>query len=170
MYRDRIASNTAMFMHQYRDSCDGRFRFQLQGDNNLVLYGPRGAMWATGHGSGANKASMQGDGNFVLYRPDEIAVWASGTAGYYGSDLVVQNDGNVVIHAPGGIPVWSTGTAMTCGDFYCDGTVEDAYNCPHDCDPCYGNPCCQDPICCGAPCCGSNICTFGVDRPRSPLP
>lgn len=157
MYKDQIASNTAMFMHQYRDSCDGRFRFQLQGDHNLVLYGPRGAMWSRGYGSGANKASMQGDGNFVLYRPDETAVWASGTPGYNGSRLVVQNDGNVVIYTPGGAAPWSTGTVMSCGDGYCDWTVEDMSSCPWDCDPCAVNPCLCDP-CCGAPCCGSNPC------------
>jgi hypothetical protein len=162
MYHDQMPSSTAMLMYQYRDSCDGRFRFQLQGDNNLVLYGPRGAMWARGQNSGANKASMQGDGNFVLYRPNgsgETAVWASGTAGHNGAFLVVQNDGNVVIYTPGGTPVWATGTAMYCGDGFCDPTAgEDESSCWQDCDSCAGNPCCSDPVCCGAPCCGSNPC------------
>jgi hypothetical protein len=50
-------------------SQDGRFVLVLQGDGNLVLYGPQGQpLWASntaGH-SDVWDAVMQGDGNFVV--------------------------------------------------------------------------------------------------------
>jgi hypothetical protein len=44
--------------------------------------------------------SMQGDGNLVLYGPGHTARWSSRTNGIPGAYLVMQTDGNLVIYAP----------------------------------------------------------------------
>ncbi|GAA4035219.1 hypothetical protein GCM10023063_19520 [Arthrobacter methylotrophus] len=78
----------------------------MQGDGNLVLYGPSGALWSTStHGAG-NWAVMQGDGNLVVYTSGGRAVWNSGTDRMGPSSLQVQNDGNLVIYKDG-YPTWS---------------------------------------------------------------
>ena len=61
-------------------------------------------------GSGGNaRMVMQGDGNLVLYGPNYSVVWMSGTNGHPGAHLVMQNDGNLVIY-DGPTGIWSTGT------------------------------------------------------------
>jgi tyrosinase len=92
-------------------SANGRYTFVYQADGNLVLYGPAGAMWASGtDGRPVGVAIMQGDGNLVIYGPGGLYVWDSGSHGNPGSRLVVQDDGNVVIYRPDGTPAWDTGT------------------------------------------------------------
>lgn len=97
--------------NQYLRSPDGRYRFVMQQDSNLVLYGPSGrALWASNTvGRGADHVRMQGDGNLVIYTAKGKPIWASNTAGHYKAHLVVQNDGNVVIYE-GKTPLWATGT------------------------------------------------------------
>ncbi|MBL7255259.1 hypothetical protein [Paractinoplanes lichenicola] len=64
---------------------------------------------------------MQGDGNLVIYGPGHVALWSSGTAGRNGSVLRLQDDGNLVLYAPGNRAVWATGTcerhngSLLCG-------------------------------------------------------
>lgn len=95
-------------------SSDGRYLFAMQGDGNLVLYGPSGrALWATSWATGAWPAQesviFQGDGNLVTYGGGR-AIWASGTAGRGGNQFVVQSDGNLVIYG-GGRAIWASNTA-----------------------------------------------------------
>ncbi|HEX3448402.1 MAG TPA: GDSL-type esterase/lipase family protein [Isosphaeraceae bacterium] len=96
----------------------GHHHLVLQGDGNLVLYGPqRRALWASGtEGQPAAEAVMQPDGNLFVNgtrRGNRVgtgkALWASGTNGLVGADLRVQDDGNVVIYHKGRA-AWSTGT------------------------------------------------------------
>lgn len=97
--------------NQYLRSEDGRYRFVMQSDSNLVLYGPSGrALWASNTvGRGADHARMQGDGNLVIYNRHDKPIWASNTPRHYNAFLIVQNDGNVVIYE-GKKPLWATGT------------------------------------------------------------
>ena len=97
--------------NEFLRSSDGRYRFVMQQDSNLVLYGPSGrALWASNTvGRSAKEARMQGDGNFVIYNTSGKPIWASNTAGHYKAHLIVQNDGNVVIYE-GKKPLWATGT------------------------------------------------------------
>jgi hypothetical protein len=84
------------------------YRFVLQRDGNLVLYGlPTQPVWATMtfQPNGAH-LDMQADGNLVLYSSNQ-ALWNSQTAGNPGSFLAVQPDGNIVIYTPSGRPIWT---------------------------------------------------------------
>jgi hypothetical protein len=96
---------------QYLQSPDGRFRFVMQADGNVILYGPSGALWSSNtNGAPARELRMQNDGNLVLYTQSSQGIWSSGTLHHYNAFLVVQNDGNVVIYE-GGTALWSTETA-----------------------------------------------------------
>jgi hypothetical protein len=89
-------------------SPDGRTRFLLQPDGNMVVYssGMR-ALWNSGtQGRGGTRLVMQIDGNLVLYTTSNAPVWQSGTPGRDASVLVMQSDGNLVLY--GQLPVWAS--------------------------------------------------------------
>lgn len=92
-------------------SADGRYRFVMQRDGNLVLYGPSGrALWASDtRGRGSDHVRMQGDGNLVIYDGNDRPLWQSNTPGNPNAFLIVQNDGNVVVYS-GARAIWATGT------------------------------------------------------------
>lgn len=88
-------------------SPDGRYQLVMQTDGNLVVYGPRGAAWASGTSMPASTAVLQGDGNLVIYDlTDGSVLWTSNSSGLY-PRLVMQNDGNLVIYS-GATPVWDS--------------------------------------------------------------
>lgn len=88
----------------------GGYRLPVQGDGNVVLYGPYGATWASGTGTAGTWLTMQTDGNLVAYAPGPRAVWSSGTAGSGAARALLQADGNLVLYRAGGTPVWASGT------------------------------------------------------------
>src|SRR3712207_1594853 len=90
-------------------SSNGKARFIMQNDGNLVLYHPHGAKWASNTGGRpVTKCILQTDSNLVLYT-NSGPVWASGTCCQPGGELILQNDGNVVIYR-GGSAIWHTNT------------------------------------------------------------
>jgi hypothetical protein len=92
-------------------SCDGRYELAMQDDGNLVWYGPKGALWASGtDGKGGHVAVVQSDGNFVLYNSDSGALWASDTSGHGGDHLSLQDDGNLVVYGSAGAVLWASHT------------------------------------------------------------
>jgi hypothetical protein len=96
-------------------SADGRFSFNLQGDGNLVLYGPGNQpLWASNTNGHTNvwDVVMQGDGNLVVYDAHNHPIWASNTNGKPGATLTVQNDGNVVVYDTGNHSLWATNTVV----------------------------------------------------------
>lgn len=106
---DTLSPNRVLRQNMSLTSADGRYRLWMQGDGNLVLYGPSGrALWAN-YRFTSSLVVMQGDGNLVTYGSSG-ASWASNTAGTGANRLVVQNDGNLVLYA-GSRPVWSSNTA-----------------------------------------------------------
>jgi surface antigen len=109
---DRLGVNQTLKSGQYILSPNAQHVLIMQGDGNLVLYGPgMRARWSSGtSGSGANRAVMQSDGNLVLYRPNNTAAWSSGTAGRGQSTAIMQSDGNFVIYKNGGGATWYTRT------------------------------------------------------------
>ncbi|MDQ1539196.1 MAG: hypothetical protein QOE58_3589 [Actinomycetota bacterium] len=110
---DDMAPEELLGPDQSVTSANGRYSLVYQSDGNLVLYGPGGALWATGtDGKAVGVAIMQGDGNLVIYGPGNLYVWDSATDLNYGSRLVVQNDGNTVIYRPDGAPIWASNTVQ----------------------------------------------------------
>ncbi|GHJ42947.1 hypothetical protein Cs7R123_02890 [Catellatospora sp. TT07R-123] len=105
---DRLGPGEFLDPDQYLVSGNGAYRLVMQGDGNLVAYGPGGPLWAT-YTAGRARFVNQTDGNLVVYPNAGGVSWASGTGGG-GGTLVVQDDGNVVLYGPGG-PTWSTYTA-----------------------------------------------------------
>jgi hypothetical protein len=77
-------------------SANQLFKVVFQGDGNLVLYGPQGALWNSGT-NGRLTASffIQSDGNLVIYDGGQ-AVWNSRTNGHSGGVvLAVGDDGTL---------------------------------------------------------------------------
>ena len=83
----------------------------MQGDGNLVLYGPAGWTWQSGtSGTGANQLVVQTDGNLVLYNAAMSPVWFTRTDGRGPGFLQVQDDGNLVLYTAAGHWTWQTYT------------------------------------------------------------
>ncbi len=61
--------------------------------------------------SGQFELIMQGDGNLVEYGPGSQVVWASGTNGHPGAEAFMQVNGNLVVYSPTGQALWASGTA-----------------------------------------------------------
>jgi hypothetical protein len=122
---DQLKPGTKMYPNQYLTSLDGRFVLTLQGDGNLVEYGPGYTpIWSSGtSGRSVDCAMAQGDGNVVLYGANNSGpIWSTNTDDSSGASWKVQEDGNVVAYNPNGVALWSTGTAQaTTGGTY-DGT------------------------------------------------
>jgi hypothetical protein len=91
-------------------SANGDYMLTMQGDGNLVLYGPHGPLWATATKGSNNYFVFQTDGNIVLYTDYNHPLWATGSQGRGGSFLILQNDGNFVIYTPQNQPIWASGT------------------------------------------------------------
>jgi hypothetical protein len=108
---DDMQPGEALYADQSIWSANGRFRFIYQLDGNLVLYGPRMPLWASGTaGRPVGVCIMQNDGNLVIYDPGGAYIWNTQTYNNPGSRLIVQNDGNVVIYKPDGGHIWATNT------------------------------------------------------------
>lgn len=94
---------------QFLKSSNGQYRLDMQTDGNLVLYGPKGALWASGTSGAGHSAVMQTDGNFVVYDAASEPLWNSGTWNNPEGKLVLQDDGNLVIYR-GHEALWHTNT------------------------------------------------------------
>lgn len=101
-----LPTGTTLGVGQALWSHDGRFQANMQGDGNFVVYGPTGAMWASGTGVSGSTLRMQSDGNLVVYAPGSVAKWNSATQGA-NARVVMQDDGNLVVYS-GGTALWSS--------------------------------------------------------------
>lgn len=110
---NKLSPGEALYVNDYVNSKDGRFRLRYQPDGNLVLYRVQDvfALWAS-HTAGTSPgvALMQTDGNLVIYDGDSTPIWDTNTHQNPGAYLAVQNDGNVVIYSASGTALWSTHT------------------------------------------------------------
>ncbi|WP_221089892.1 hypothetical protein [Deinococcus aquaedulcis] len=86
-------------------SRDGRYNLCFQGDGNLVLYGPAGALWTTNTAGRGHQLRMQSDGNVVMVNASNQKIWETGTGGHSGAALAVQVDGNLVVYHNGNV-IW----------------------------------------------------------------
>lgn len=103
-------------------SNDGRFNLIMQNNGDLVLYHGTVVVWDTKTSNlpasaRPSVARMQDDGNFVLYNPSNIPIWATGTQGNPGAQLILQDDRNLVLYKAGQPSVasalWSTNTVYS---------------------------------------------------------
>jgi hypothetical protein len=108
---DQLGTGGTLLPNTYLRSSDHRFVLVLQGDGNLVLYGPAWhTMWAANKaGNSPTELILGDDGNLVLYGSSG-AYWSSNTPGSGANQFIVQNDGNAVLYGPAGAP-WATNTA-----------------------------------------------------------
>jgi len=108
--QDRLLSGTSLSAGGRLQS--GQYRFEMQGDGNLVLYRGSQAIWAADiNGRGGVSLQMQQDGNLVVYNAANQPVWASNTNGRaVGGYLIMQGDGNVVLYDQTNRPIWNTCT------------------------------------------------------------
>jgi hypothetical protein len=58
---------------------------------------------------------METDGNLMIHGPDNDQLWATGTDGNPGSNLLVQDDGSAVIYRPDSSAAWDTDTFLPMG-------------------------------------------------------
>jgi surface antigen len=108
---DSLATGEVLYAGQQIASRNGRYRLVLQGDSNLVEYGPSGPLWASNTvGACCAWVASQSDGNIVAYR-NGVALWNTGTGSSAGGAvLVIQDDGNVVVYR-NGVAQWHTAAA-----------------------------------------------------------
>ena len=80
----------------------------MQGDGNLVEYGPGGqVMWNAGdQRPPGDYATMQGDGNLVVYSSAGTASWNSGTYGRAGAPWSSTIGGTLAMIYQGTV-IWS---------------------------------------------------------------
>jgi hypothetical protein len=112
---DSLTANQQFTQNQYLASDNGKFRFYMQGDGNLVLrdWATRNSLWSSGtHGKGGIRVKLQSDGNLVMRNNSGRAVWSSKTAKSGASRLAMQDDGNLVLYTSSGKAVWATDTAV----------------------------------------------------------
>ncbi|WP_404332079.1 hypothetical protein [Mesobacillus maritimus] len=109
---DRLRPGDRLFPGEYLMSPNGRYKFIMQEDGNLVLYrlSDNRAFWSSGtYGRNVDSAILQDDGNFVIYGEGN-ALFNTGTDGKRVAWMVVQDDRNVVIYDPNGRALWQTDT------------------------------------------------------------
>lgn len=95
---------------QHLVSPSGSWSLAMQGDGNLVLYGPTGSRWQSGTaGRHATRLAMQADGNLVLYTAGGTSVWQANCPHVAGAQLSVTNDGHARLVTGNQIPVWDNG-------------------------------------------------------------
>jgi hypothetical protein len=116
---------TILQAYQSIYSPNGQYQLIMQGDGNLVEYGPGGlVMWNAGTwGNPGAYAIMQGDGNLVVYSPAGAALWNSGTSGNPGAFFRLQNDGNALIYRADGTALWYGNSMMWPGRVLTAGQV-----------------------------------------------
>ena len=88
----------------------GDQRLVMQGDGNLVIYGPGGPVFNTGTFTRGSTLIMQSDGNLVIYGPDGRWQWQSGTSGNPGATATLTPQG-LKITSTSGTVLFSSATS-----------------------------------------------------------
>lgn len=106
---DTLYSGEAIRSTQYLESSNGRYRFTLKSEGNLVLreVQTQAVLWTsqTG-GDGGTYLKLSTSGNLVLRTDAKEAVWTSHTANSGADELVLHDDGTLVLYN-GNSVVWS---------------------------------------------------------------
>ena len=119
---DHLAANETLNAGEYLTVLEGERILKMEGDGNLVLYGPtlRRQLWQSGtSGNPGAYYREEADGNLVVYSADDKLLWSSKTGGNPGATLGME-DGNLVIYSPSGEEAtwWESGTSGNPGASY----------------------------------------------------
>ena len=103
-----LSVNESLAPNEKLVSADGRYKVIFQeSDKNLVLYGPEGALWASGGGAG-EILTLRADGNLVRSNASGGVEWQSSTAGTGAVRLTVgDGEGVLALHDADGRVVWT---------------------------------------------------------------
>ena len=115
----QLLSNEFMTSNQYLQSSDGRFRFYLQSDGNLVLrvVSNGQSLWSSAtNGQGGTRLNMQSDGNLVLRSNGGASLWSTGTHTTGANRATLQSDGNFVLYTSRNAAMWATNTPQPPSD------------------------------------------------------
>ncbi|WP_448616275.1 L,D-transpeptidase family protein [Modestobacter sp. URMC 112] len=106
---DRLRPGQSLYAGQQLTAPDGRHRFAVQPDGNVVLYGPAGrVLSATGTYGAGHRLTLQTDGNLVVYSGSGRPVWDTRTWGNAGAQVVLRADGNLVLSRTDGSTAWAS--------------------------------------------------------------
>jgi hypothetical protein len=99
-----LLSGAILYPNQSRTSPSGLYSMLYQGDGNLVLHGPYGAIIATGTTGPAGGTYMNPNGSLEVYNAYQQLLWSSFTtsSANAGSHARVQDNGVVAIVRPDG--------------------------------------------------------------------
>jgi len=104
-----LGVNVPLSTYQSLTSSDGRYATVMQGDGNLVTYGPSGSTWSSRtSGRGGAYLILQDDGNLVMHNAYGGVVWSSGSRSTHPNSLTQQSDGNLVARNTNSQPIWSS--------------------------------------------------------------
>ncbi len=105
--RPVLSPNQWLYHDQKLLSANGQYTLVMQGDGNLVLYGPSGYTWASWtQNNRYASVVMGGDGNLVIYSASGAPIWWTNTQPNAGAWLYMRDDGNLVINASNGTQLW----------------------------------------------------------------
>jgi zinc D-Ala-D-Ala carboxypeptidase len=86
------------------------FSLVMQGDGNLVLYGPGGPTWSSGTAVPGAYADLQAGGSLVVFAAGRGTLWSSYSDGHPGAALMLRDDG-VLVLAKGATVLWDSSSA-----------------------------------------------------------
>lgn len=107
-----VPAGSTLSVGQDLVSPNGRFRFVVQSDGNMGVYGPTGAIWAS-NTSGTNGLVVVGTNGELTFAAS-VRSNVIGTAGTgAGHRLVLQDDGNLALYSTGSVAIWSSMAGRT---------------------------------------------------------
>ncbi|MFL0799800.1 MAG: hypothetical protein K6L80_05075 [Agarilytica sp.] len=106
----------SLYLEDYIESSNGRYRLYMRNDGNVVVYGDRNDVIFQSNSAGSAGAylTMQADGNLVAHGSDGSAIFTTGTHGNPGAYATLEDSGSLVVYAANGTtPLW-TSTRPAC--------------------------------------------------------
>ncbi len=111
-----LYQDEALYSEDYLESSNGRYRLNMQGDGNVVIYrdGSNVSFQTSTSGNTSAYLVMQGDGNLVAYNSTGSAVFNTGTHGNPGAYAALQDSGRLIVYAANGTTQLWTSASKVC--------------------------------------------------------
>ncbi|MGQ7297619.1 hypothetical protein [Quadrisphaera sp. KR29] len=112
---DRMTHGQSLAAGEWLMSPNRQYGMTLQGDGNLVVYGPgRRALWASDtYGNPGATFRLADDREMLITSRDGRVLWRSGGGGNGAETLRLQDDGNAVLYRLDGSAAWYSGWDRT---------------------------------------------------------